>query len=102
MEWMAYSEVEPFGSWVNEYHVARMSSILVNVARGFSHKKGDTPNWATIPEFMPPWSDLFPKPKQKEQSVEEMKTALMHIAKVQNSKFKKLDNKRPPKKRAQK
>lgn len=97
-EWLAYSEVEPFGGWVWDYHVAKILAVISNLIRSFGVKKGDAPVWSTLMDFMPEWSDVFPKRKiSKDQSTEEMKSILLGIAKTQNAKFNK-SNTRPPKK----
>lgn len=80
-EWEAFDRLEPIGEWRDDYRLAYLSSLLTNIAISQSGRKNAK---MTDPEkFLLTWGEYrFKDEKIRIQSVEEMKTALLGIAKV--------------------
>lgn len=81
-EWEAYDRLDPIGTWRDDYRMAVLDSLIVNIVSRLYAKKGHTPKEVTPTEFMPNWSGE--KKIAKRQSVEDMKQALLSIAKSVN------------------
>jgi hypothetical protein len=72
--------IDPIGTWRDDFRMASILSTVVNITRTLHGKKG-IPMTNPI-DFMPDWD--FGKSKSvKRQSVEEMKAALMSLARSQ-------------------
>ncbi len=78
-EWEAHDQLDPIGKWRDEYSFAVLDSLIVNIVSRLYAKKGHTPKEVLPTEFMPNWSGE--KKIARKQSVEEMKQALMALAK---------------------
>jgi adenine-specific DNA glycosylase len=78
-EWEAYDQLDPIGKWRDEYSFAVLDSLIINIVSRLYAKKGHTPKEVLPTEFMPNWSGE--KKIARKQSVEEMKQALMALAK---------------------
>jgi hypothetical protein len=81
-EWEAYDKIDPIGKWRDEYSFAVLDSLIVNIVSRLYAKKGHTPKEVLPTEFMPNWSGE--KKIARRQSVEEMKQALLSLAKSVN------------------
>lgn len=81
-EWEAYDVIDPVGKWRDEFQIASLSSLIVNIVNQLYHKEGETPKIVSAIDFMPDWSGE--KKQSKKQSVEEMKQVLLGIARTQN------------------
>lgn len=86
-EWEAFDRLDPIGKWRDEFNFAVLDSLIVNIVSRLYAKKGHTPREVSPTEFMPNWSGE--KKIAKRQSVEEMKQALLSIAKSVNKKLEK-------------
>lgn len=77
---MAYGELEPFGTWTDDFRAARLSALISNLFQAvWGGNKGST-DWTQVEEFLPVYlQQEFGKPVQ-EQSVEEMKAILLQLA----------------------
>lgn len=84
-EWEAFDKIDPIGKWRDEYSFAVLDSLIVNIVSRLYAKKGHTPKEVLPTEFMPNWSGE--KRIAKRQSVEDMKQALLSIAKSVNKKM---------------
>lgn len=82
-EWEAYDKLDPIGEWREDYRMAVLDSLIVNIVSRLYAKKGHTPKEITPTEFMPNWSGE--KKIAKRQSIEDMKTVLLGLAKSQNA-----------------
>lgn len=82
-EWEAYDTLDPIGSWREEYRTARIESLLLNIVNHLFAKEGSTPQTLEPIDFIPDWTGER-EPKVKQQSVEEMKQALMLWATTHN------------------
>jgi adenine-specific DNA glycosylase len=78
-EWEAFDRLDPIGKWRDEFNFAVLDSLIVNIVSRLYSKKGHTPREVSPTEFMPNWSGE--KKIARKQSVEEMKQALMALAK---------------------
>lgn len=78
-EWEAHDQLDPIGKWRDEYSFAVLDSLIINIVSRLYAKKGHTPKEVLPTEFMPNWSGE--KKIARKQSVEEMKQALMALAK---------------------
>lgn len=84
-EWEAYDRIDPIGTWRDDYRMAVLASLIVNIVSRLYAKKGHTPKEITPAEFMPNWSGE--KKIVKAQSIEEMKSVLLSLAKTVNKKM---------------
>ena len=82
-EWEAYDVIDPVGKWRDEFQIASLSSLIVNIVNQLYHKEGETPKVVSAIDFLPDWSGER-KIEPKKQSVEEMKRVLLGIARGQN------------------
>lgn len=81
-EWEAYERLEPFGDWKNDYRLAFMCSLLVNVNKSFHGKKNSK---MTSPEdFLIKWGRTKELEEEDRlegvQTVDEMKQMIRSIA----------------------
>lgn len=76
-EWQAFDTLDPIGSWRDEYRTARIESLIFNIVTHLFAKPGVTPEMTNPIDFMPDWAGDSKKKQKKEQTVEEMKQALM-------------------------
>jgi hypothetical protein len=90
-EWEAFDRLDPIGKWRDEFNFAVLDSLIVNIVSRLYSKKGHTPREVSPTEFMPNWSGE--KKIAKRQSVEDMKAALLSIAKSVNKKIEGQPNK---------
>jgi hypothetical protein len=79
-EWEAYDRIDPIGTWREDYRVAVLDSLIVNIVSKLYAKKGHTPKEVLPTEFMPNWTG--DKRIERKQSVQDMKEVLMTIAKA--------------------
>ena len=80
-EWQAYDRIDPIGKWRDEYIIAVLASVIMNIAKSVWGKKNVKPS--SPKDFMPNWEKAFDKPKP--QSVEEMKQILFALAGVKEN-----------------
>jgi hypothetical protein len=100
-EWEAYDKIDPIGSWRDDYRIAVLDSLIVNIVSKLYAKKGHPPKEVSPTEFMPNWLGEVRVEQRQKQSVEEMKGMLMALASAANKKEERdrLDkerSKRPP------
>jgi len=96
-EWEAYDRLDPIGSWREDYRLAYLSALVTNIAISMNVKKGTTPELKSPIDFMLNF-DVTNKEEVKEvtqQSVEEMKNAVLGINKAFTKKERR--KKEPPK-----
>jgi DNA-directed RNA polymerase specialized sigma24 family protein len=80
-EWEEFDKIEPIGVWKHDYEFAYLLSTITNLFISAYGKKGSK---LTKPEdYLVKW-DSGAKEEPVRQSVEDMKSILMGIAKVQN------------------
>ena len=79
-EWEAYDKLDPIGTWREDFRSASLMALVSNMMKG-KEDKANTPL-----DFMPDWDK---SKKEKTQSVEDMKRAIMSIAKTQTKKVEK-------------
>lgn len=79
-EWIAYDQLDPIGTWREDYRHAALCSLITNFVRSIYGKKGQV-EFTKYSEFMPEWdAGKRYKEEVKEQTVEEQKAAIMRIA----------------------
>jgi hypothetical protein len=83
-EWEAYDKIDPVGSWRDDYRIAVLDSLIVNIVSKLYAKKGYSPKEVLPTDFMPSWAGE--KRIEQKQSVTDMKQVLMSIAAVANKK----------------
>lgn len=83
-EWEAYNTLDPIGTWRDDYRMAVLDSLLVNIVNKLYTEKGHKPVVTTPLDFMPKWNEEEREVVQ--QSVEEMKQIMMAVAGAQNKK----------------
>ena len=83
-EWEAYDRIDPIGTWREDYRVAVLDSLIVNIVSKLYAKKGHTPKEVLPTEFMPNWTG--DKKVEKKMSVQDTKEVLMTIAKAAKAK----------------
>ena len=98
-EWEAYDKIDPIGTWREDYRLAVLDALIVNIVSKLYAKKGHTPKEVLPTDFMPSWTGE--KRIERKQSVSDMKSVLMAIAaaaqkKEQQDKIDKERSKRPP------
>ena len=84
-EWEAYSRIDPIGSWREDFRVAQLQSLIMNIVNVLYSKKGIKPEITSPIDFMPDWSGDNVKEPEK-MSMEEMERRLLSIANIQNKK----------------
>ena len=85
-EWEAYDRIDPIGSWRDDYRIAVLDALIVNIVSKLYAKKGQTPKEVLPTEFMPNWTG--DKRIERKQSVQDMKQVLMNIAQAAKKKEK--------------
>lgn len=98
-EWEAYDKIDPIGSWRDDYRIAVLDALIVNIVSKLYAKKGHTPKEVLPTDFIPNWTGE--KRIERKQSVADMKQVLMSIAaaaqkKEQQDKIDEMRSKRPP------
>ena len=95
-EWFAYENIEPFGEWREDYRIAQLCALIVNM---FS-MSNESKHRVTVEDFLlqdqieKSWiEEEITLPAVPQQSVEEMKQVLLSIAGHQ-SKVKPINPKR--------
>lgn len=78
-EWIAYGELEPFGTWTDDYRIARLSALVSNLAQAVWGDRKSR-KWADIQDFLPAYLLDGVKEPTKEQSVEEMREIIYRLA----------------------
>jgi len=99
-EWEVYDRIDPIGTWRDDFRIAKLESLIVNIVQQLYAKKGHTPTITTPLDYMPDWSGERKEAEPKKQSVEEMKSILLGIAKSQNKRTER--NSKPPVKKTKK
>ena len=94
-EWEAYDRLDPVGEWRNEFSMARLTAMVVNIANALYPKKGHKPVVTSPIDFMPDWGGDQVEKEIEKQSVEDMKQILLGIARVQNRKVG-MQQRKPP------
>lgn len=79
---MAYNEIDPIGSWRDDYRMSYMASLLTNISIRTNGKRGA--KLSSVDDFLLIWDKEAKEQAKHVQSVEEMKKHLMTIAKTQN------------------
>lgn len=88
-EWEAYDRLDPIGQSRDDFRMAKLASVIANAVIQVHGKKGAK---LTVPkDFMPEW-DV--EKLKRQQTVEEMKQAMLAIASAQNKKLKNKGTKR--------
>jgi hypothetical protein len=97
-EWEAYDTLDPVGTWRDDFRMAKVESLIVNISNAIHHKKNVTPAITSPIDFMVDWTGEE-KPEAKKQSVEEMKEIFVSMAKEHNERVGRMSmlNKRSPK-----
>ena len=93
-EWEAYDRIDPIGSWREDFRLAKIECLITNIVQQLYAKKGSTPKITTPLDFMVDWIGEKGETEPKKQSVEDMKSILLGIAKSQNKKVRGLN--KPP------
>lgn len=89
-EWEAFDRIEGIGDWKEDYRLAFLSSLFVNVNRRIHDKKGS--KMTTPEDFLITWgADRLQKEDNatQQQSMEEMKNILFSMASKQKKTKKK-------------
>jgi hypothetical protein len=81
-EWEAYDRLDPIGTWRDDFRMSFMASLLTNLTIKVNGRKGAA--LTNVKDFLLDWSGDLKIGKQ--QSIEDMKTVLLQIAKDQNRK----------------
>lgn len=86
-EWEAYDTLDPIGTWRDDFRIAHLESVIMNIVNSIYSEKGKKPELAQPIDFLPDWSGERKELKEAKvykQSTEEMKRILGGI--VQQSK----------------
>jgi len=81
-EWEAYDRLDPIGEWRDDFRMAELASLILNIAIRWGAGKKQV-KLTEITDFMPQWDVTAPK-GIKQQSVEEMKQVFKDIMQAQN------------------
>jgi len=86
-EWEAYDKIDPIGSWRDDFRIARLESLLVNIVNKLYAKKGVTTKDVKPIDFMTEWYSeeeiLVPS---EQQVAEQIKQTFLNIAQNQKKK----------------
>ena len=74
---MAYDQIDPLGSWRQDYRFSFLSSLLTNIAIRSHGEKGA--KLTTVKDFMFVW-DPAEQAQQKEDELEKMKAILLSFS----------------------
>lgn len=85
-EWEMYNRLDPIGEVREDFRMAMLESLITNIAIKWAAGKKQV-KLTEITDFLPQWDQPTEK-EVKVQSLEEMKKALMEIARSQNKKEK--------------
>jgi hypothetical protein len=85
-EWEAYDRIDPIGEWRDDFRMAKIESLLVNIVNALYHKEHEEPKTTTPMDFMMKWGEDVEEIEPQQQSAEEMKEVFKSIATVQDSK----------------
>lgn len=85
-EWEAYDRLDPMGSWTDDFRMARLMTLIMNIVRSLYPKKGHKPEMVTPDEFMPNWLGEEQEAIIKQQDPEEMKQIFQALVRAQNKK----------------
>lgn len=100
-EWEAFNTIDPIGKWRDDFNIAKLESLLVNIVQQLYAKKGAIPVVTSPIDFMMDWADEREPKDSGKQSVETMKQILTSFATSHNKnikKQKKIDSRPPVKK----
>ena len=92
-EWQAYDQLEPIGTWWQDFRMAYLCTLMGNIHREKGAKA------FTIFDFMPPSQRVELEKEEAPQSWEQIKEIFMGIAKAQNKRVK--AHSKPPKTKKQ-
>ena len=97
-EWEAYDRLDPIGEWRDDFRMAKIESLLVNITNALYHKEHEQPAVTKPIDFMVRWGEETEEVEPNQQSAEEMKKIFMEIADAQNKKarIEKRDENRKP------
>jgi hypothetical protein len=99
-EWEAYDKTDPIGTWRDDFRMASLSALIVNIVQGLYHEEGVEPEIVSPSQYMPIWdSAIARKIREKpKQTAEALKNALMSIFKAHNARIDRIEKlkKRPP------
>jgi len=76
-EWEAYDRLDPVGSWREDYRLAFLSSLMVNIAIQQNGKKGT--KLTDVKDFLLIWDEELQR-EMNEQSPEEILSIFQGIA----------------------
>lgn len=86
-EWVAYDKLDPIGTWRDDFRFAQMQAFISNIMNAMYHKEGEEPTIVQPIEYMPVWNEEDRVEKEPEvQSVDDMLSTMLGIAKRQNAK----------------
>lgn len=97
-EWEAYDQLDPIGTWRDDFRMAKLVATMQNIVISLYSKKGSKPKLVSPYDEMPKWDEEHVAQVQK-QPWESMKDFFLGFAKRQNKRIdleEKL-NKRTPK-----
>jgi len=101
-EWEAYDQIDPIGTWRDDYLMAYIASVLTNIFNAEHCEKDKEPIRTAPIDFMPIW-DVAEQKKQtkikiQRQKAEDMKNILMSFVASHNKNTEAQEKvlKRPP------
>jgi hypothetical protein len=89
-EWQAFDKMDPIGSWRDDFRIAKLESLIINIVNQLYHKEGTEPLITTATDFMVKWGEEDEPPEPKKQSQEELKQMLLGFAKEHNKRDKRI------------
>ena len=96
-EWESFYQTEPEQQVMEDYRFAQLCSIVTNIAKAVWGRKGSGNKMTSPMDFMPDWlGEEQSSVPGKAQSLEEMKSVLMAIAKYSGGQKKMSMRKTPP------
>lgn len=81
-EWEAYNELDPIGSWRDDFRISYLIMMIVNIALATNGKEGAKPK--KIDDFLLIWDEELRENIKKSQTIDQMKEVLSEIANYQN------------------
>jgi hypothetical protein len=86
-EWEAYDVIDPIGTWREDFRFAYLMSMIQNIVNALYSKKGSATEASKPNDFMIDWTGDKKQNKNK-MSMEQMKKAILSIARDQTRKVK--------------
>jgi hypothetical protein len=85
-EWEAVDKIDPIGTWRDDFRMAKIESLLINITNALYHKEHTEPVVTSPVDFMIKWGEEIEETEPIKQSAEDMLKVFAEIAGAQKGK----------------